>query len=243
MDTTWIMSSPVQTRPSRQGSETSRRRRFDRQPRSRAGCITCRARHKRCDERTPTCQNCESLNIRCEGYNAQLRWQEKYMRMANIPDTSYRSLRYVNISPERFSEEMERLMEEFSPFDVDHDNDLVRNKDKVVITNLDVAAYLYRPTVFASHVGLDSHNASQYNLLQSDELYSDRVHPKLPLPTTISDMFPVMAHGSMTEVDDSNYLCMAQSYAPLTSEYVYAPATVLPGSSELISLLEPPPFY
>ncbi|KAK9251601.1 hypothetical protein V1507DRAFT_482252 [Lipomyces tetrasporus] len=241
MNIPWIMTSPAQTRPSRQGNDTTRRRRFDRQPRSRAGCITCRARHKRCDERTPTCQNCESLNILCEGYNAQLRWQDKYMRMVNIPDTSYRSLRYVNISPERFSEEMERLMEEFSPFDVDHNNDLVRNKDKVVITNLDVATYLCRPTVFTSHGGFDSHNASQYNLLQNDELYSERVNSKLPLPTAINDIFSVISHRSMSEVDDSNYLYMAQAYAPLTSEYVYAPA--VPSSSELMSSLDPPLFY
>ncbi|KAK9237004.1 hypothetical protein V1525DRAFT_426656 [Lipomyces kononenkoae] len=241
MNMTCTMSSPTPCPESRRGNEPTRRRRFDRQPRSRTGCITCRARHKRCDERTPTCRNCESLNIRCEGYNAQLRWQDKYMRMANIPDTSYRSLRYVNINPERFSEEMERLMEEFSPYDVDHEEDCVGLvKDESV--DLDDTAYMYTPTGFASHGGLDLHSFSQYNVSHNDEPYANGLNPKL---ASYPDMFPIISSPQVAEANESNYLYMGPASVPLTGEYIYAhAAAVLPSSSmDLIQSLDQQVYY
>jgi transcriptional activator protein UGA3 len=35
-------------------------------PRSRTGCLSCRARRKRCDGRQPQCQTCIRLNLTCE---------------------------------------------------------------------------------------------------------------------------------------------------------------------------------
>jgi transcriptional activator protein UGA3 len=35
-------------------------------PRSRTGCLTCRSRRKRCDNRHPQCANCTRLNLKCE---------------------------------------------------------------------------------------------------------------------------------------------------------------------------------
>ncbi|KAI1323177.1 C6 zinc finger domain protein [Xylariaceae sp. FL0255] len=34
-------------------------------PRKKTGCATCKARHTRCDERMPTCLNCERLSLEC----------------------------------------------------------------------------------------------------------------------------------------------------------------------------------
>ncbi|KAF7592237.1 hypothetical protein BBP40_000509, partial [Aspergillus hancockii] len=46
-------------------------------PRSRAGCITCKLRHVKCDEAKPTCSLCKQAGYKCEGYDnasqAQLR--------------------------------------------------------------------------------------------------------------------------------------------------------------------------
>ncbi|KAK9367283.1 hypothetical protein V1509DRAFT_175729 [Lipomyces kononenkoae] len=241
MDMTCNTSSPTPCPESRRGNEPTRRRRFDRQPRSRTGCITCRARHKRCDERTPTCRNCESLNIRCEGYNAQLRWQDKYMRMADIPDTSYRSLRYVNISRERFSEQMEKLMEEFSPYDVDHHEDDCVGHVKEEIVELDETAYMYSPTVFTSPDGLDSHNLPQYNLSHHVEPFANGFNPKV---VSYPDMFPITSSQQVAEVNENNYLYMAPANVSLNGEYIYAAGTVLPGSSmDLIQSLEPQVYY
>lgn len=34
-------------------------------PRSKLGCLTCRSRRKKCDEKLPTCQNCERRKVEC----------------------------------------------------------------------------------------------------------------------------------------------------------------------------------
>lgn len=36
--------------------------------RSRTGCLSCRRRRVKCDERKPSCKRCESVNIHCAGY-------------------------------------------------------------------------------------------------------------------------------------------------------------------------------
>ncbi|KAI9736227.1 MAG: hypothetical protein M1834_001113 [Cirrosporium novae-zelandiae] len=43
--------------------------------RSRQGCITCRKRHKKCDEERPRCRACTKSGIECE-YSVKLRWIE-----------------------------------------------------------------------------------------------------------------------------------------------------------------------
>lgn len=42
--------------------------------RSRKGCLTCRRRRKKCDERRPNCWNCERNNLECAGYQAPVKW-------------------------------------------------------------------------------------------------------------------------------------------------------------------------
>lgn len=42
--------------------------------RSRAGCATCKRRHRKCDETKPTCRACKAQNLKCEGYDVILRW-------------------------------------------------------------------------------------------------------------------------------------------------------------------------
>ncbi|KIV96457.1 hypothetical protein PV10_00327 [Exophiala mesophila] len=42
--------------------------------RSKEGCWTCRLRRKKCDERHPQCQTCESLAITCYGFGLKPDW-------------------------------------------------------------------------------------------------------------------------------------------------------------------------
>ncbi|KAK9461988.1 uncharacterized protein V1516DRAFT_663696 [Lipomyces oligophaga] len=105
----------------RDAYNSQQRRRVDKLPRSRSGCITCRARHKRCDQRLPHCKNCEILQIKCQGYERTLRWQEKAMVKAEVEPTKYTRLVYLNVNPYRFEESLEYLMEKYSPFDVYHE--------------------------------------------------------------------------------------------------------------------------
>ncbi|KAG9230043.1 fungal-specific transcription factor domain-containing protein [Amylocarpus encephaloides] len=43
--------------------------------RSKAGCITCRKRKKKCDEAKPGCMNCEKNSVQCEGYPEKTIWK------------------------------------------------------------------------------------------------------------------------------------------------------------------------
>lgn len=41
------------------------------------GCLTCRSRHLKCDEKRPTCQRCSDAQLKCAGYHgyrAGVRW-------------------------------------------------------------------------------------------------------------------------------------------------------------------------
>ncbi|CAG8320159.1 unnamed protein product [Penicillium salamii] len=49
-------------------------------PKVRTGCITCKIRHKKCDEAIPACGNCTSTGRKCDGY-------------AQVPDKRTRSWR------------------------------------------------------------------------------------------------------------------------------------------------------
>ncbi|KAK9477422.1 hypothetical protein V1514DRAFT_124905 [Lipomyces japonicus] len=116
-------------RPASTSRNRQARSRIDKKPRSRLGCLTCRARHKRCDQRAPTCMNCERLKIPCQGYASILRWQDRLMQTAEVASTSYRSVRYVNLQVsdyERYGGEIDALLDIYSPYDVlddDDDND------------------------------------------------------------------------------------------------------------------------
>ncbi|PNP45239.1 hypothetical protein TGAMA5MH_02962 [Trichoderma gamsii] len=54
--------------PDQEVTPQQRQRRYA--PRSRQGCLTCRARRKRCDAHHPDCRNCTRLNAEC-------RWPDK----------------------------------------------------------------------------------------------------------------------------------------------------------------------
>ncbi|VUC29256.1 unnamed protein product [Clonostachys rosea] len=50
------------------GSTEVARRERARRPKVRTGCVTCKARRVKCDERKPTCARCESARATCQGY-------------------------------------------------------------------------------------------------------------------------------------------------------------------------------
>lgn len=43
----------------------------ERKRRRKTGCLTCRARRVKCDERRPVCERCEAGNLECSGYEAK----------------------------------------------------------------------------------------------------------------------------------------------------------------------------
>ncbi|KND89032.1 hypothetical protein TOPH_06334, partial [Tolypocladium ophioglossoides CBS 100239] len=46
--------------------------------RSRSGCVTCRAKHAKCDETKPECIVCTSRGVECGGYARGVRWSTKH---------------------------------------------------------------------------------------------------------------------------------------------------------------------
>ncbi|KAJ4512351.1 hypothetical protein HRR83_006867 [Exophiala dermatitidis] len=63
--------SPNNNDEQRQESSQSRRR----QPKSRAGCNTCKAKRMKCDEARPSCSRCIERGVECGGYDRNLKWK------------------------------------------------------------------------------------------------------------------------------------------------------------------------
>ncbi|KAJ5259628.1 hypothetical protein N7478_012609 [Penicillium angulare] len=46
--------------------------------RRKTGCLTCRSRHVKCDERKPECERCEKANVECAGYAEKRQLKVRY---------------------------------------------------------------------------------------------------------------------------------------------------------------------
>lgn len=44
------------------------------QTKSFTGCWTCRTRRLKCDETRPSCRQCDTKGLECEGYSTKLQW-------------------------------------------------------------------------------------------------------------------------------------------------------------------------
>ncbi|KAM5347381.1 hypothetical protein ACJ41O_010386 [Fusarium nematophilum] len=60
--------------------EVPPKRRRTGRPKSRSGCLTCKSRRVKCDERLPTCARCEKAKVVCEGYAIRRRPSDKTSR-------------------------------------------------------------------------------------------------------------------------------------------------------------------
>lgn len=76
------MASKGSALPHVSGTSDSARRRGRKTSitRVRTGCLTCRKRKKKCDERKPTCLHCEKGNYVCEGFLPQELWHPRVTR-------------------------------------------------------------------------------------------------------------------------------------------------------------------
>lgn len=65
-----------------------------RNKRRRTGCLSCRQRHVKCDERKPSCERCEAANIVCAGYPQMRRIEPepRIQRKAVLPTDTQRSV-------------------------------------------------------------------------------------------------------------------------------------------------------
>ncbi|KAJ4152804.1 hypothetical protein LMH87_009324 [Akanthomyces muscarius] len=51
-------------------------------PRTRTGCLSCRQRHVKCDERKPSCVNCTAQGVACAYGTAPMVWQARQLNPA-----------------------------------------------------------------------------------------------------------------------------------------------------------------
>jgi hypothetical protein len=75
--------------------------------RRRTGCLTCRARHVKCDERKPECERCEAGNIECAGYlpkkHVELRVSQRRGRRGESSALNIKATPPQSLSPETSS--------------------------------------------------------------------------------------------------------------------------------------------
>ncbi|KAF2014562.1 hypothetical protein BU24DRAFT_451570 [Aaosphaeria arxii CBS 175.79] len=60
------------------------------QPKSRNGCLTCKAKRMKCDEAKPSCQQCTRRGIPCGGYKKDLKWKAFGQPRAQNPNPASR---------------------------------------------------------------------------------------------------------------------------------------------------------
>lgn len=63
----WSLSQP-QVLAERVWERALRKQQRARKPKVRTGCVTCKARHVKCDERKPSCLRCERAGVSCSGF-------------------------------------------------------------------------------------------------------------------------------------------------------------------------------
>ncbi|KAK0387088.1 hypothetical protein NLU13_5401 [Sarocladium strictum] len=56
--------------------------------RSKKGCLTCKAKHSKCDETRPTCQRCATKGLVCGGYPSEAQWTFKHLIFQQTPGQS-----------------------------------------------------------------------------------------------------------------------------------------------------------
>lgn len=54
--------------------------------RNNDGCWTCRARRKKCDEKSPICQTCAALELPCHGYGLKPKWMDRGAQEKEVTD-------------------------------------------------------------------------------------------------------------------------------------------------------------
>jgi hypothetical protein len=98
--------------------------------RSRTGCLTCRTRRRKCDERRPQCENCEAKGLSCR-YGANITFVEPNATVPLEPsrDKSYPRIKFVGngsstsvgslspTAPPTFSAELDAEKDGHSPND------------------------------------------------------------------------------------------------------------------------------
>ncbi|KIW14609.1 hypothetical protein PV08_07393 [Exophiala spinifera] len=91
--TTWVPLAPNGNINPRPVEEASKRK----QPKSRNGCISCKARRRKCDETKPFCEQCTRRGLTCGGYPKFLKWREFGRKLAKDQPRSLTAYSKINV--------------------------------------------------------------------------------------------------------------------------------------------------
>ncbi|THC95867.1 hypothetical protein EYZ11_004645 [Aspergillus tanneri] len=79
---------PVETETTTQTQSPPEKRSRSSRPKVRTGCLTCKIRHKKCDEGRPWCRMCTSTGRKCDGYRTTPdRRTRSVRRTVDLPQT------------------------------------------------------------------------------------------------------------------------------------------------------------
>ncbi|WDK19139.1 hypothetical protein CGRA01v4_10426 [Colletotrichum graminicola] len=79
----------------KRGPGDAPRRKRASKPKVRSGCLTCKIRRVKCDERKPTCSRCEKADIDCDGYIKEAMDQKKTTEQQQIVAAAQQASRYL----------------------------------------------------------------------------------------------------------------------------------------------------
>ncbi|KAL3421708.1 C6 zinc finger domain protein [Phlyctema vagabunda] len=102
--TTGIATSAATTTKTAKNDSTTSARKRAKTPRARTGCLTCRIRHVKCDERKPQCRNCTNTRRVCDGYTANRRVPNQNLRLSVADPAASASLNLAAVLPDDFHE-------------------------------------------------------------------------------------------------------------------------------------------
>ncbi|KAF1954974.1 hypothetical protein CC80DRAFT_549693 [Byssothecium circinans] len=159
--------------------------------RSRAGCLTCRTRRRKCDEGKPTCQNCISKGFECR-YAAAFQILGKNNYTPGVPQSvKYTNLKFVSERDEKINQES--------------NESAVRKSSEPETASTPLSAPVPQPTPTVT----EHNRRSSQPIGPSDERYEFALHGLLALGSGITNAidpqleFPILPANETTSINES----------------------------------------
>ncbi|KAJ5113291.1 transcriptional regulator family: Fungal Specific TF [Penicillium angulare] len=173
------------------------------------GCITCRRRHVKCDQKRPACRTCRDIGIKCEGFSDRIRWMhgDDSEEVEDGPRAARRHL-YTEqsrlsmstaLKADLVSGSIDASLSEIDLRSRDSDN---TTKDDVVIGPFGVLKFTSsaEPQVEATEV-VKSAETFEDNTIPSDAATSADSTAAV-IPDVLQDTSPVSIFDSLSQMDD-----------------------------------------
>ncbi|KFX96160.1 hypothetical protein O988_05448 [Pseudogymnoascus sp. VKM F-3808] len=173
--------------------------------RSNSGCWTCRVRRKKCDETSPTCLTCDSLNLPCYGYGPKPNWMDRGVRERKVAK-SLRNIVKQTLSLQRQWQPRESQMLSDEPLSLPHLHHASMND-----------GFLFEDAADASFLLPESLNSTGTSVSLLDESSSPRA-PTSPALKNPSPAGAVIAGAARNDTIDLMLTSESWSVVPVQFE-------------------------